>query len=248
MDLLPLLLTWTIVPQTHYELNLKSAKKRYHQYVDNLIKLITMTNFTHFVFCENSNTWIKDQKMLEEICKYYWKHIEFLQFQWDGERTKQLTRAYGDQEIMEYAVNNSKILSEFEWFYKLTGRYWIKNCNEVISARSKSKNVFIRWWLWKNTVHTCFFKTTKSYFIEHFMGKWDQLPRFQNCSLERLYYRYIKQSGINMTINWTHPIFSWEWWAWWMMDESLLMTIKTKIFAKLWIYDIRTTPIVRLRK
>lgn len=241
-DIFPILLTWNISPQEQSLLSLYDTEKRYRQYVDNLIRLVTGTDFAHFVFCENSNTWIKDHQMLEWLCHYYWKHIEFLQFQWDNEKTKQLTRAYGDQEIIEYAVMNSKILSEYEWFYKLTGRYWIKNCNEIIAARSNSKNVFIRWWLWKDTVHTCFFKTTKSYFIEHFMGKWDQLPRFENHSLERLYYRYIKQSGINMTIHWLHPLFSWERWSWWVMDESPLMQIKTKIFAKLWVYDIITTP------
>jgi len=78
---LPILLTGTIVPQTHYELNLSDSEKRYYQYVDNLIRLITATDFTHFVFCENSNTGVRDQSMLELLCAYYGKHIEFLTFQ-----------------------------------------------------------------------------------------------------------------------------------------------------------------------
>lgn len=244
----PILLTATIVPQTQYELNLKDSNKRYHQYIDNLIRLIITTNFTHFVFCENSNTKVKDQKMLEWLCEYYGKKIEFLTFTWDEEKTKQLTRAFWDQEIMEYAVKNSSIMSEFEWFYKLTWRYWIKNINNIIEKRENQKNVFMRWGLWKNTIHTCFFKVTKSYFSEHFEWKADQLPRFENHSLERLYYYYVKQSWVNMTINWLHPIFSWERWAGWMMDESPIMKLKTKIFAKLWVYDINTTPVVKTKK
>lgn len=238
----PLLLTATIVPQTHYELNLKDSNKRYHQYIDNIIKLITTSSFTHFVFCENSNTWVKDQQMLELLCAYYNKHIEFLTFQWDNEKTQQFTRAYGDQEIIEFAMQNSKILAEHQGFYKLTGRYWIKNLNQVIKHWQWLRNVFIRWGLLKDTVHTCFFKVTKSYFTEHFLGKADQLPKFKNHSLERLYYWNIKQSGINITINGCHPIFSGERGAWGMMDESALMQYKTKIFAKLGIYDIKTTP------
>lgn len=244
----PILLTATIKPQTTYELNLTDSNKRYHQYVDNLIRLITTTNFTQFVFCENSNTWIKHSKMLEELCSYHGKEIEILSFSWDSEKTKQLTRAFWDQEIMEYAVQHSHILAKSEWFYKLTGRYRIKNLNEVIEKRRESKNIFIRWGVGKDTVHTCFFKTTTSYFVEHFMWKADQLPRFENHSLERLYYRYIKQSGINMTIHKTHPIFSGERWAGGMMDESRLKQQKTKLFAQLWLYNIHTTPEVKLKQ
>lgn len=243
----PLLLTATIVPQTQYELNLKDSDKRYRQYIDNLIRLITTTDFTHFVFCENSNIWVKDQQMIDLLCIYYDKKIEFLSFQWDAEKTKLLTRAFGDQEIMEYAVQHSSILSDFEWFYKLTWRYWIKNINQIIKKWNTSKNVFMRWWLWKNTVHTCFFKVTKDYFNRHFAGKTDQLTRFENNSLERFYYYFVKQSWVNMSINWLHPVFSWERWAGGMMDESPLMQLKTKIFAKLWVYDIKTTPIITLK-
>lgn len=244
----PLLLTWNINPHQQNLLSLYNPSIRYRQYIDNLIKLITITNFTHFVFCENSNTWVKDQKMLELLCEYYGKKIEFLTFSWDEEKTKQLTRAFWDQEIMEYAVKNSTILSEFEWFYKLTWRYRIKNPNKIIQNRENQNNVFIRWWLWKDTIHTCFFKVTKSYFIEHFDWKADQLPRFENHSLERLYYYYVKQSWVNMTVNWIHPIFSWERGSWWVIDESPLMQLKTKIFAKLWVYDINTTPVVKTKK
>lgn len=248
MTVYPLLLTATITPTSNQDfLNLKDVTKRYRQYVDNLIRFITKSDFTNFVFCENSNTKISsdDQKMLEDLCAFYDKKIEFLYFLGDAKKTQQLTRAYGDQEIMEYAVQNSEILSKHEWFYKITWRYWIKNINNVIDRWASAKNVFIRGWLGKNTVHTCFFKTTKSYFIEHFMGKWDQLSRFENYSLERLYYWYIKQSWINMSINKTHPNFSGERGAWWYMDESLLMQYKTKLFAYLGFYNIFTTPIIK---
>ena len=239
----PLLLTGNISPATQNLLVLYDKDKRYHQYIDNIIRFISTSDFTHFVFCENSNTKIKDQEMLELLCKYHNKHIEFLTFLGDQEKTQKLTRAYGDQEIMEYAIRNSKILAEYEGFYKITGRYRIKNINQVLKERENEKNVFIRVGLGKNTVHTCFFKTTKSYFETHFWGKWDQLWNFENHSLERMYYHYIKQSWINMTIHQTHPIFSGERWSGGVMDESPWMQKKTKLFAKLGIYDIITTKI-----
>lgn len=243
MSFFPLILTATIHPQTNYELNLTDSKKRYYQYIHNLIRLISLSDFQEFVFCENSLAGIADKEMIEKLCDFYGKKIEFISFKGNDELIKKYTRAYGDQEIMEYAVRHSQILKNHNWFYKLTWRYWIKNINEVIKAWSNKNNVFIRWWFGKNTVHTCFFKTTKSYFKEHFDGKYKQLEKFENYSLERLYYYYVKQSWINMTINSIHPEFSWEWGAGGFLDESFLMKIKTKIFAYLWVYDIKTTKI-----
>lgn len=242
----PLLLTATIIPQTTYELNLTDKTKRYHQYVHNLIKLIALSDFESFVFCENSGADIPDRPLLEQLCKYYGKKIEFISFVGNAKLIKKYTRAYGDQEIMEYALKHSQILSEHEVFYKLTGRYWVENINDIIKAWEDRETVFIKGGLGRKTVHTCFFKCSKTYFNWHFLEKYPQLVNYPNHSLEYLYYDKIKQSGINMTINHTHPIFSGEWGAGGRMDESPLMRIKTKIFAYLGIYDIITTKIETL--
>jgi hypothetical protein len=45
---------------------------------------------------------------------------------------------------MEYAFDNSKILQKNPCFYKITGRYWVKNIFDVVSAWEASENVFIR--------------------------------------------------------------------------------------------------------
>lgn len=238
----PLLLTATINPQSVELLNLVDPKIRYSQYIENLIRLITQTEFKKFIFCENSQTTILDKEFLISICKFYRKEIEFLSFKGNQELISKFHRSFGDQEIIEYAINNSILLNWTTSFFKLTGRYWIKNINALLQEWEWQDTVFIGWGLWMNTVHTAFFKVKLSYFNQHFYWKWDQLLQpFANKSLERLYYHYIKQSGINMTINWAHPEFSAEWWAGGRMDEYGWRKWKTKIFAKLGIYDIYTT-------
>lgn len=241
MNNYPLLLTATIVPQSNYELVLTDYKKRYFEYIDNLVNLISNSNFTEFVFCENSNTVIPDKEMLEKLSQFYWKKIEFLSFKWNNKLIQKFTRAYWDQEIMEYAIDNSKLLRDSKWFYKITWRYKVKNINDILKSWEKMDNVFIKGWLWMNTVHTCFFKVSKEYFKWHFYWKYEQLKNYPNHSLEYLYYDKIKQSWINMNINNLHPIFSWNFWAWWTMDESRIMRLKTIIFSYLWIYNITTT-------
>lgn len=239
----PLLLTGTITPQTNYELNLTNSKERYRQYIHNLVKLISLSNFSEFVFCENSWADIPDKDMIESLCDFYGKKIEFISFIGNSELTKKYTRAYWDQEIMEYALLHSKIIAEHEFFFKLTGRYWVENINDIIKAWSSRDTVFIKGGIGKKTVHTCFFKCSKAYFNSHFLWKYHQLENYPNHSLEYLYYDKIKQSWVNLSINHTHPIFSGEYGAGGRMDESWILKLKTKIFAYLWVYDIKTTPI-----
>ncbi len=239
----PLLLSATINPQTNYELKLTDSKKRYFQYIDNLVNLVSKSNFKEFVFCENSLAEIPERELIEKLCNFYWKKIEFISFKWNNELIEKYTRAYGDQEIMEYALDHSEILKNNIWFYKITWRYWVKNINDIIQAWADMENVFIKWGIWMKTVHTCFFKVSKEYFKWHFLWKYKQLKNYPNNSLEYLYYDKIKQSWINMNINNLHPIFSWEYWAGWVMDESRLMRLKTLIFSRLGVYSIKTTKI-----
>lgn len=234
----PLLLTWTVKPQTSYELNLTDPNKRYRQYILTLIKYITESEFDTFVFCENSNAELPHIQLVTDLCDLMWKRIEILQFTGDAEKIKELTRAFGDQEIMEYAVTNSSYIKEAWAFYKTTWRYRVKNINEVLNAWAQEKTVFVKWWLGKKTVHTAFFKTTIPFFNEHFMWKSPQLTRFENCSLERLYYRNVVQSGIPMRLHGVHPRFSGERWAGGILDESFIMSLKTTLFAKLGVYNI----------
>jgi hypothetical protein len=238
----PLLLTATIVPQSLELLQLTDPHKRYRQYIENLIWFITESPFQKFIFCENSLAEIPEKDAIIDLCKFYNKEIEFLSFLWNKDLILKFHRSYGDQEIMEYALDNSKILQGSDVFYKITWRYRVKNIHDVFHSWNAMDNIFIRGWLNKNTVHTAFFKTTPWFFRMHFYGKGLQLLQpFAKKSLERLYYHYIKQSGINMTINWVHPEFSAEWGAGGRMDEYGWRKLKTKIFAKLWVYNIRTT-------
>ncbi|MDD3144498.1 MAG: hypothetical protein PHV23_00140 [Candidatus Gracilibacteria bacterium] len=241
MNKYPLLLTATIIPQTNYELKLTDTKKRYFQYINNLVNLISNSNFTEFIFCENSLEDIKDKDMLYKLCDFYGKKIEFLSFKGNEKLIQKYTRAYGDQEIIEYALDNSEILKRSKGFYKITGRYGVKNINNIIKSWENMENVFIKGGIGMETVHTCFFKVSKEYFKIHFYGKYKQLENYPNNSLEYLYYDKIKQSGVNMNINNLHPIFSGEYGAGGIMDESKLMRLKTLIFSRLGVYNIKTT-------
>ena len=233
----PLLLTATIQPHSSKQLVLLDPEKRYKQYIDNLLRFVFESNFTEFVFCENSMYDLQHIYTIKQLAENIGKKVEILQFAGDAAKTEHFTRAYGDQEIMEYAIHHSELINNAQWFYKVTGRYWITNINTILKAWGDKKTVFIRGWLCKKTVHTAFFKSSVPYFYNHFEGKAEQLKKFSN-SLEYLYYHYIEQSGIKMSIAGVHPDFIAERWSWGRIDQSRRMKIKTIVFAKLWVYNL----------
>ena len=72
-----LLLTWTIKPISEilsvnsYHSTSLDPEARYSQYIDTIIYYIVNSNFTHIVFCENSNYPIKDYPTILGLAKIY---------------------------------------------------------------------------------------------------------------------------------------------------------------------------------
>jgi hypothetical protein len=79
-----LLLTSTISP--HQNIQNKSSQdldtnRRKQDYLRALIYYITQSDFDEIVFCENSNTYLKEFDDVKKIAEIFGKKIEFLIFQ-----------------------------------------------------------------------------------------------------------------------------------------------------------------------
>ncbi|GHV20857.1 hypothetical protein FACS189428_0420 [Clostridia bacterium] len=176
--------------------------------------------------------------MIEETARKHGKQVEFLSFKGNEELIQKYTRAYGDQEIMEYALQHSKILAQYPSFYKLTGRYRVLNINTLLRMRAKEPTVFIKGGVRIPTVHTSFFKADKEYFRKYLQGKYVDLPNYPHQRLEYLYYDQIKNSGKAMHLHGQYPFFQGERGEGGRMDESFLKRLKTRVVAFLGWYDI----------
>ena len=119
-----LLLTWTISPLGADEAKIQV---RLNQYITNILNIIINSNIDKIIFCENSGYGRWDVHMIQEQAKIYGKKFEYLSFVGNQLKTQTLGRGYGDQEIIEYSINNSKLLKDEESFYKLTWRYTLLN-------------------------------------------------------------------------------------------------------------------------
>lgn len=77
------------------------------------------------VFVDNSNT---KSDMIVALGNEY-GNLEYLHFE---TKRSYLGKSHGEVEIMQYAVENSVLLSKVDYLIKITGRYLIKNISEVL--------------------------------------------------------------------------------------------------------------------
>lgn len=63
-----------------------------------------------------------------EIMRHYCNsHIECLSFFNDINAVKMFGKGYGEIQILNYAIENSKFLKKSKHFMKITGKYWVEN-------------------------------------------------------------------------------------------------------------------------
>ncbi len=123
-----ILLTACINPDGMSFTKISDKNIRMDQYRKALDFYLANTSFP-IIFAENSNI---------DISQYYTKHInndrlEILTF--SGNDNKERGKGYGEANIIEYAINNSKILDKETMIVKITGRLIVENINEVITKK-----------------------------------------------------------------------------------------------------------------
>lgn len=89
------------------------------------------------VFIENSNTY---SRLIIDLKKQF-DTLEYMSFL---SKLSHLGKSHGEVEIFHYAMSNSQFLKEVDYLIKITGRYVIKNINDVIIPTNfVSKEVYV---------------------------------------------------------------------------------------------------------
>lgn len=177
-----------------------NTEERLLQYKDTLKLYIRKSNFETFIFCENTGfDFCKDD--LIELAQAHNKRIEFLSFISDIEYVNKLGKGYGEGECIEYALKNSTYLQEDSTcFYKITGRLYIENINEIIKHNKNGKNCFFTDGASSNSVRTVFFKAEVSFFTQNLISVYKKVNDSENRFLEYIYYEHLinkKTTGIS---------------------------------------------------
>ena len=126
-----LLLTGCINPNGMTMTALSNQEERKRQYVEAIHFYLSNTSYP-IVFSENSGTDIS-QLFKKEIQS---GRLEYLSF--SGNQNKEKGKGYGECEIIQYALNNSKIIhfAKDKRIAKITGRLIIRNVKSILRVHS----------------------------------------------------------------------------------------------------------------
>jgi len=170
---------------------LTNTNERLIQYKDTLRKYITESHFNIFVFCENTGFNMLENDLVQ-LAQENNKSIEFLSFISDIESVKKLGKGYGEGECIEYALKNSiHLQDESICFFKVTGRLYIENINEIIKHNKNKENCFFTDGINSKSVRTVFFKTQVSFFNQNLLLIYKDVNDSKSKFLEYIYFEYL---------------------------------------------------------
>lgn len=118
---------------------IRDKSMRFTQYLNSLVFFLNTETITDIIFCDNSNADVDYSIILEEA-KKKGKRIEILKYMQETSKTISKGKSYGELCIMDYILNNSKIIGEYDGFYKVTGRLIIKNIDSITRKMYQNKD------------------------------------------------------------------------------------------------------------
>lgn len=135
-----LLITASINIQNTPFVTIRDSRERLLQYLMGIVAWVKLTKINTIVFCENSNASYDFSKIIKFV-RNEGKELEVLVF--SGNRGSQkYGKGYGEGEIVEYAMKNSRNLKNSTNFYKITGRLFIPEFDVLQQLHVTTPNVF----------------------------------------------------------------------------------------------------------
>ena len=202
-----LLLTGTINASTYNNVGnlITDVEVRLKQYETALEKYIKETVFTDIVFIENSNYPFDKLKFMELAPKYS-KRFEFIQGTVCKEQVMKYGKSFGDAYLIYEALNKSDLLRECEYFYKITGRIFLKNSKQICRTCDKYRNEFIVYdglgWCLTNI-----FKVNKEDYMKYLRDVWKECNEATTNDIEISFYKRLVNSNMEISSFETYPYF-----------------------------------------
>lgn len=133
-----LVMTGTIKPLCGIKYN--DVRTRLQEYIRNIERYITRSNFDAIIFAENSEYKFMPGEY-ENLAREYGKEFEYLNLYSEDMNGDM---SVGDAKIIQRSIKESKIIgkSQCKTIWKVSGRIWIRNINQIIEE-SEVGNVFL---------------------------------------------------------------------------------------------------------
>lgn len=203
----PLLLTGTIDSSVYGNTGnrIPDIAERLSQYEDSIKRYILYTPFNPIIFIENSGfdfDSIKFQKIAEENRKQF----EFIRGTVCVKEVMARGKSFGDAFVIHEALEKSELLKSHNFFYKITGRIFLKNSYDIVKTRDKYRNEFICYtglgWCLTNI-----FKANKKDYLEYLDSVYLECDETKIRDIEISFYYRLNNADIQIGSFETYPYF-----------------------------------------
>ena len=139
-----ILLTGTIDCSVYNDvvIAISDCDERLTQYESAIERYIKLSSFDKIVFIENSGYKFNSAKY-EEMALKHNKQFEFINGDIHKKEINRCGRSWGDAFLIHEAIVKSKLLRNVSEFYKITGRVFLKNSDEIIRKSKNIRNCFM---------------------------------------------------------------------------------------------------------
>lgn len=122
-------------------LAIKDHDTRLTQLYCSMICWITRSSLKNIILCDNSCS-ESVFAGLKTLAEDNGKNLEILCFKGDHDRVVLCGKGFGEGEIIRHVLENSRLLKGEDSFFKVTGRVFVENFDEVMEAEKNRQPVF----------------------------------------------------------------------------------------------------------
>ena len=167
---------------------------RIQQYMCALVSWAGTQRVRRIIFGENSNTRFDFSRILRYL-EAAGKEVELLIF--DGNReSPHYGKGFGEGEILERVYTHSRLLRSADSFYKVTGRLFVRNFDDVSDA-TKGHHAFRRKYGKPGNpskVDTTFFKCGLDLFESRLLDAYHQVDDAKRMFIEHMYFNRLSET------------------------------------------------------
>jgi len=195
---IPVLLT-SCVYVSDQSVSLSSPQDRIKHTLKSIEHWLEQSHLIRIVICDNSGyDFSSDVKKL-----FPNKEIECLSFLGDKNAVSIYGKGYGEGEIIEFAITNSKLISNAKYFAKCTAKMWINNpeyflkmWNGNCSFKPVFKNVFSSKSSSVDYIDTRFYLVSVDFYTRYLKNLHKKLKRGCSIGVEQLYLQTVFENKL----------------------------------------------------
>lgn len=189
-----LVMTASIKPAQISQLCLTDVETRLKQYCSALRFYIKCNKFDKIVFCDNSN-YSYEYKIELQLAEYKKVQLEILKINSDYECVEKFGKGYGEGEILEYVILNSRLLKTEDYFYKITGRLIVRNIARLIKKNNETA-LFNRNLYAYKSLDTRFWGIKKEEYIHCLLESYKKVNDDKGKYLEMVFKRDLEKASV----------------------------------------------------